>query len=102
MLTLIKNAEIHAPEPIGLGHVVTGGGKVLYVGGEEPDISNRLLAETVDLDGGVLIPGLIDCHVHVTGGGGENGFSTQAPPVPLSRFTLHGVTSVIGLSLIHI
>lgn len=97
MLTLIKNAEIHAPESIGLGHVVTGGGKVLYVGREEPDISKNLLTETVDLEAGTLIPGLIDCHVHVTGGGGENGFSTQAPPVPLSRFTLYGVTSVIGL-----
>jgi len=35
--------------------------------------------------------------VHVTGWGGEDGFSTQAPAVPLSRFTRHGVTSVVGL-----
>ena len=43
------------------------------------------------------IPGLIDGHVHVTGGGGEAGFRTRVPPVPLSRFTSAGITTVVGL-----
>src|SRR4030095_12064969 len=36
-------------------------------------------------------------HVHVTGGGGEAGFRTRVPPVPLSRFTGAGITTVVGL-----
>lgn len=97
MLTLIRNARIYAPEPLGVGDLLLGGGKILHLGAGIANIDERLLGQVVDLEGAALVPGLIDCHVHVTGGGGEDGFSTQAPPVPLSRFTAHGVTSVVGL-----
>ena len=97
MLKLIKNADIYTPASLGLGHLVIGGEQIVFAGAELPALDARLLSETIDLEGAPLIPGLIDCHVHVTGGGGEDGFSTQAPAVPLSRFTRHGVTSVVGL-----
>jgi beta-aspartyl-dipeptidase (metallo-type) len=97
VLTLIKNADLFTPESIGVAHLLVGGGKILHVGHEAPDVDASWLTETVDLQGDPLGPGLIDCHVHVTGGGGEDGFSSQAPPVPLTRFTRYGVTSVVGL-----
>lgn len=97
MLTLIENAELFAPAPLGHGSILLAGGKVLHAGPGLPDIDERLLSQRLDAGGAAVIPGLIDCHVHVTGGGGEDGFSTQAPLVPLSQFTLNGVTSVVGL-----
>lgn len=97
MLTLIHNAEIFTPDRFGRGCVVVGGGKILHLGKDVPEIGAGLLAESLDLEGAPLVPGLIDCHVHVTGGGGEDGFATQAPAVPLSQFTRFGVTSVVGL-----
>ncbi len=97
MLTLLENADIHAPGSLGIGYLLVGGGKLLYIGSERPELDSRLLSQRLDLQGAAVIPGLIDAHVHVTGGGGEDGFSTQAPPVPLSRFTAHGVTTVVGL-----
>jgi beta-aspartyl-dipeptidase (metallo-type) len=97
MLTLLKNADIYAPEHLGTGHVLLGGGKILYVGDAIPDIDSALLAGNLDLQGAKMIPGLIDAHVHCTGGGGEGGFATQVPAPTLSNFTLAGVTTVVGL-----
>lgn len=97
MLTLIENADIYAPQPLGMGSVLVAGGQILHAGPEVPTVPAELIGQRIDLEGGPLVPGFIDAHVHVTGGGGEDGFATQAPPVPLSQFTRHGVTSVVGL-----
>ena len=97
MLTLIKNANIYTPDAIGPGFLLLGGGKILQLGSGVPDFDESWIDEVMDFGGAPVSPGLIDCHVHVTGGGGEDGFATQAPPVPLSRFTRFGVTSVVGL-----
>lgn len=97
MLTLILNADLFCPDARGMGHLLLGGERVLWMGTERPNIDKALISETMDLEGGRLVPGFIDAHVHSTGGGGEDGFSTQAMPVPLSQFTRFGVTSVVGL-----
>jgi len=97
MLTLIKNAHIFTPEDVGPGYLLIGGGKILHLGSGAPDVEESWLDHIIDLDGAPVAPGLIDGHVHITGGGGEDGFATQAPPVPLSQFTRFGVTSVVGL-----
>jgi beta-aspartyl-dipeptidase (metallo-type) len=97
MLTLIENANIFAPDPLGIGSVLLAGNTILHAGPGLTDVAPGLLGQRLDLRGAALIPGLIDCHVHLTGGGGEDGFSTQAPAVPLSQFTLNGVTTVVGL-----
>ncbi len=96
MLQLLLNAQVFAPAPLGLRHLLVGGGRVAWMGTEPPQLPASL-ATVRDLAGQRLIPGLIDCHVHLTGGGGEAGAHTRVPPVPLSRFTLGGVTTVVGV-----
>jgi beta-aspartyl-dipeptidase (metallo-type) len=97
MLHQIKNAEVFAPESQGVCQLLIAAGSIVYIGREIPEISTSLLDSDTDLNGARLIPGLIDGHAHVTGGGGEAGFKTRVPPVPLSAFTSAGVTTVIGL-----
>jgi beta-aspartyl-dipeptidase (metallo-type) len=98
---LLRNADVYSPRPLGLQSLLLGGGKVLWHGPatDLPGLPAALAATTttVDLEGRRLIPGLIDGHVHVTGGGGEAGSRTRVPAVPLSRFTTAGVTTVVGL-----
>ena len=94
-LTLLLNAELYDPEPRGRVHLLVGGERVLWAGREVPAIG--VPVEEHDLGGGRVIPGLIDCHVHLTGGGGEAGPETRVPPVALSRMTTGGVTTAIGV-----
>lgn len=94
--TLIRNANVFAPEALGGRQLLIGGGKILWIGEADAPAPSMPGLETFDASGRRLIPGLIDGHAHITGGGGEGGFATRVPPVPLSRFTRAGVTAVVG------
>jgi beta-aspartyl-dipeptidase (metallo-type) len=96
LLKLLTNAQVFAPEDLGLRHVLIGGGRIIALSGNKAELSVAPATE-FDLEGQRLIPGFIDGHAHVTGGGGESGFKTRVPPVPLGQFTRAGVTSVVGV-----
>ena len=97
MFELITNASVFAPEPMGIRHVLVCAGKIVYIGEQLPQLDDALDVRLTDLDGARLVPGFIDAHTHLTGGGGEAGPSTRVPPLALSQITHAGVTSVIGL-----
>lgn len=103
MLTFLRNADVFAPEPLGKNDLLIGGGRILALAPELPSVASvasapkSLAAEEHDLRGKRLIPGLIDAHVHVTGGGGESGPASRVPPIALSALAKAGVTSVIGV-----
>lgn len=96
-LSVIVNAQLYAPEYLGVKSLLVGGGKILAISDDPIILPKSLNAEMLYADGRKLIPGFIDSHAHITGGGGEAGFATQVPPVPLSDFTGAGVTTVVGL-----
>lgn len=96
-MLLLRNADVYSPDALGIRHLLVGGGKILWMGEDLPALPAALDVEVIDLDGARLIPGLVDGHVHVSGGGGEAGFATRVPAPLLSRYTSAGVTTVIGL-----
>ena len=96
-MLLLRNADVHAPRALGRRDLLVGGGKVLWMGESAPALPAPLGVDTVDLGGARLIPGLIDGHVHASGGGGEAGFASRVPAPALSRYTTAGVTTIIGL-----
>lgn len=96
-MILLRNANVYSPDALGIRHLLLGGGKILWMGEDLPAIPAALGVEDIDLEGARLIPGLVDGHVHVSGGGGEAGFATRVPAPLLSRYTTAGVTTVIGL-----
>ncbi len=97
MLELLTNADVYAPQSLGLQHVLIAGGKIGWIGKERLELPLSLRVRERDLGGKRLTPGFIDAHAHITGGGGEAGAKSKVPAVLLSRFTKAGVTSVVGL-----
>ena len=96
LMQLLRNADLYDPQPKGRASLLIGGERILWIG-DELELPASLGATVRDLEGRRVIPGLIDCHVHLTGGGGEAGMHTRVPPLQLSRLTGGGVTTAIGL-----
>ena len=95
LLKIIKNAETYTPEYVGKKDVLITAEKI---GSIQDSIS---LGKNVEVDilhakGNILVPGFIDSHVHILGGGGEGSYKTRTPEIMLSDITLGGVTTVIG------
>ncbi|MDO5608321.1 MAG: amidohydrolase family protein [Capnocytophaga sp.] len=59
------------------------------------DVGN-LPVEILDGEGAIATPGLIDIHVHTSGGGGQTGFRSLAPEVKVRDLIQCGTTSVVG------
>jgi beta-aspartyl-dipeptidase (metallo-type) len=96
MLTLIRDGEVFAPEPLGRKDILIAGGAVEAVAEPGRLSTGGLDAEVVDAAGKKVVPGLIDPHVHILGGGGEGGPATRAPEIRIEDIVASGVTTVIG------
>lgn len=97
MITLWKNCDVYSPSHLGKRDILMIGGKIHLV---EHDLSPWQYVpgvEVMDLAGGVVCPGLVDMHVHITGGGGEQGPASRVPEIKLTDLTVNGVTTVLGL-----
>ena len=93
---LLKNCDLWAPEHLGRCDVFVAGGKIVAV---EPELAIDFPGlETIDLKGAKLVPGLIDQHIHVTGGGGEGGWQSRCPELVFSELVRAGVTTFLGVS----
>lgn len=95
MLRLLQNVRVYDPDYKGLMDVLIGGDKILAIG-EALTPAAGLDVEHIDGQGMVAIPGLIDSHVHITGGGGEGGPGTRMPELQVGMMIEGGVTTVVG------
>ena len=96
MIMIIKNAEVYAPECLGKKDVLIAGGEIEAISEniEVPKCWGDI--KVIEADGKKLLPGFIDSHVHISGGGGEGGYKTRTPEIQLSQIIEGGVTTVVG------
>ena len=97
MIKLLKNAQVYAPAFLGKKDVLVAGDKICRIDDRITGYEGLPDVEVFDLAGKKLLPGYIDMHVHICGGGGEQGFSSSVPASCLSIFFRNGITTCIGL-----
>ena len=97
MIKIIKNGLVYSPDYIGKKDILIEGDKIGYICDNINVPDNFVEIEVIDAEGKYVVPGFIDSHVHITGGGGEGGFKTRTPEIQLTDITTGGVTTVIGV-----
>lgn len=97
MLTLIKNGEIYAPKYLGKKDILIVDQKIGFIKDEIKLPNHFVDMNVLDANGKIIVPGFIDAHVHIIGGGGEGGYKTRTPEIQLTDATLAGVTTLIGV-----
>lgn len=97
MLTLIKNAEIYAPGYLGKKDILIVDGKIGYIRDSIEKPEGFVDIEVVDAERKVVVPGFIDSHVHIIGGGGEGSYRTRTPEIQLTDATMSGITTLVGV-----
>jgi len=94
-MILVKNIEVYEPTCLGIKDVLITGDKITLIEDEINIFSEKI--KVIDGSGKKLVPGFIDSHVHITGGGGEGSFRTRVPEITLSKLIEAGITTVVGL-----
>ena len=95
MFTLIQGGSVYTPEKIGIKDVLIVGRTIARIS-DRIDLPENFRDQVLPASGKIVIPGLIDLHVHLLGGGGEAGPRTRTPEITLSKIILAGVTTVVG------
>lgn len=96
MFTLLKNGQVYAPEKLGKKDILMWEDRIIKIG-DDLSIPEGFEGNTYDLTGKTIIPGIVDSHVHITGGGGEGGFTTRTSEITFEEIAEAGVTTLVGV-----
>ncbi|NJD02400.1 MAG: beta-aspartyl-peptidase [Ruminiclostridium sp.] len=96
MFILLKNAECYTPDYSGEKDILVVMDKIYLI---EDRINESFLPgmQVIDCSGKIAMPGIIDQHVHLTGGGGEAGPASCIPELMLSELISGGISTVVGV-----
>lgn len=97
MVTIIRNAKVYQPEYAGVKDILVLGDRIAALGENlKADFGGCVEVREIDAEGMAAVPGFIDSHEHILGGGGEGGFHTRTPEASLGDLVRNGITTVVG------
>lgn len=92
----IRNGHVFDPRDRGFADVLIGSGRILAVGSDLQVPAAWGPIVEIDARNCYVVPGFLDPHVHIAGGGGEGGPATRNFDIQLADIVQYGVTTVVG------
>lgn len=93
-LIVVRGAQVFAPEDLGVRDVLVAGEKVVAL---DADLDlGRLDVTEIDAAGHRVVPGLIDGHLHIVGGGGNEGYASRIPELWTGELAAGGITTAVA------
>ncbi len=92
----IRTSALYAPASFGACELIVGAGKVLALGADLSVMAQAVSAIDIVATGKV-VPGLIDQHIHITGGGDGDGPLARMPELSFDAIASAGITTAVGI-----
>jgi len=96
MFTLVTGGTVYSPDKLGRRDILIAGRVIARIA-EKIELPAEFKPRVIRAAGKTVVPGFVDLHVHLLGGGGEAGPWSRTPEITLSKITRAGVTTVLGL-----
>jgi len=96
-IKLLKNGYCFCPEECGNRDLLIIGGKIAAIENNIDFLPTSFEIDVIDCSDKYICPGFIDQHVHIIGGGGEQGPESRIPELMLRDIVRAGVTTLVGV-----
>lgn len=96
MFKILKGGTVLSPEDLGRKDLLIAGNVVANITDSINPSPEYGEVDVIDVEGKYVVPGFVDQHEHIIGGGGEAGYASRTPEVMLSHITTCGITTVVG------
>ncbi|MDH4267511.1 MAG: amidohydrolase family protein [Deltaproteobacteria bacterium] len=96
MFKLIRGGKVFSPDNLGIKDILIVNDTILVVDDRVVPEAIPWNMEIYDASGKMILPGIVDSHVHIIGAGGAGGLNSRNKEIDIEQIIEAGVTTVVG------